>query len=65
MQLHERLFLCPGQVDEAGCRHKRDIKEVDFELLHATSHFDQCLQQHPLAGGQQELLRDEFLCMCV
>lgn len=58
-------FLCPVQVDEAGCRQQRDIKEDDFELLHATSHFDQCLQQHPLAGGQQELLRDEFLCMCV
>lgn len=59
------LFLCPGRVDEAGSRQQRDIKEDDFELLHATSHFDQCLQQHPLAGGQQELLRDEFLCMCV
>jgi len=38
------------------------MKEDNFELLHATSNFDQCLQQH-LAGGQQELLRNEILCV--
>lgn len=52
-RLRERLFHRIGQVDV-----KVDV-EVDFELLHL-SHFDQCLLQLPLAGGQRELLRDEF-----